>query len=182
MVEIWVGFRNGTASDVIRAQIDRAGRGDGRDGSIDLRASAAASLQRLDLLRVPDLPEGELRGARSRATATSASETGFEVPQPPADESRARTEARDRGRARVAPSGGEGADRLQHAPMGGRGGDLRGIVRRRHLDHVHAGQLDRAHDLADGAQQLARSACRPAPACRCRAPCPGSMTSMSTDR
>ncbi len=57
--------------------------------------------------------------------------------------------------ARPRASDGEGADRLERRAVGGHRGRLGLVVRRRDLDDVHPGQLDRADDLADRPQDLA---------------------------
>ena len=63
------------------------------------------------------------------------------------------------GSQRTVPPGrlahGEGADRLERRAVRRHRRRLGVVVRRRHLDDVHPGELDRTDDLADGPQDLA---------------------------
>ena len=78
-VEIYVGFRNGTSSDVIRAQIIGPEGATVGDGSIDLaRIGCSRACNGWTFFAFPNLPEGAYEVLITR-NGDLASETGFEV-------------------------------------------------------------------------------------------------------
>jgi hypothetical protein len=78
-VEIYVGFRNGTSSDVIRAQIIGPEGATVGDGSIDLaRIGCSRACNGWTFFSFPNLPEGAYE-VRITRNGDLASETGFEV-------------------------------------------------------------------------------------------------------
>ena len=78
-VEIYVGFRNGTSSDVIRAEILGPEGTTVGDGSIDLaRIGCSRACNGWTFFSFPNLPEGAYE-VRITRNGDLASETGFEV-------------------------------------------------------------------------------------------------------
>jgi len=78
-VEIYVGFRNGTSSDVIRAQILGPDGATVGDGSIDLaRIGCSRACNGWTFFSFPNLPEGDYE-VRITRNGDLAIETGFEV-------------------------------------------------------------------------------------------------------
>ena len=126
-------------------------------GAVGQREVQVEVARIVDQVEVVQAGEGGRGCAASRAVEHGRGQPGWpwRSDGPAGNRSAGKSTPAQRTGLPAAAPHGQGADRLEGGPVGDHRGRLGVVVRRRHLDDVHPGEIDRADDLADRAQHLA---------------------------